>query len=278
MERRLPRPRARSFGSLLTGPGPMALFAAILLMVNGPGATASTAPAVSLRQPASAAIQTDPVADLAWQLDYDVDTMFRYVADKIRYEPYPGILRGAAGTLAAGAGNSVDKSLLLAALLDASQVSYRFARGPLDAATTARIVDAMATDLAGARQEALDPLDRGLDQLTAVASPGPEPDGSPGTADEQEADAIATQGAQRFAVARSRVHDTVTMLSDALGGAGITMPSGGDVSLPAAEIADHTWVEMANGPGWIDSRPDPAGDRGRGCPCHELGDDRPAPR
>ncbi len=141
MERRLPRPTARSLGSLLTGPGPIAVLAAILLVVNGPGATASSAPGVPLRQPGSAAIQTDPVADLAWKLDYDVDRMFRYVADEIRYEPYPGILRGPAGTLAAGAGNSVDKSLLLAALLDASQVRYRFARGPLDAATTARIVD-----------------------------------------------------------------------------------------------------------------------------------------
>ena len=174
MEHRRPRPAALSFGSLLTRPGLIAVLAAILLAVNGFGATASSTPAVPLRLPVSAAVQTDPVAALAWQLDYDVDRMFRYVADDIRYEPYPGILRGAAGTLAAGAGNSVDKSLLLAALLDMSQRNYRFARGPLDDATTGRIVAGMATDLEGARQAALEPLDRGLDQLGAAASPAPE--------------------------------------------------------------------------------------------------------
>ena len=196
-----------------------------------------------------------PVAALAWTLDYDVDEMFRYVADEIRYEPYPGILRGAAGTLAAGAGNSVDKSLLLAALLDASLVPYRFARGPLDEAAAARIVDSLATDLAGARQAALDPLERGVDQLTAAASPPPGTEGSP-AADEQEAEAIAIQAARRFEVARSRVHETVTMLSDALGGAGITLPSSGnDVSLPTAEITDHTWVQVANGASWKDFDP-----------------------
>ncbi len=45
------------------------------------------------------------------------------------------------------------------------------------------------------------------------------------------------------------------MLSDALGGAGITLPSGNGVSLPVAEIADHTWVEMANGTTWMDLDP-----------------------
>ena len=254
MERRLPRPTARSFGSLLTGPRPIAVLAALLLVVNGPGATASIAPGVPLRQPGSAAIQADPVADLAWKLEYDVDKMFRYVADDIRYEPYPGILRGAAGTLAAGAGNSVDKALLLATLLDDSQIPVRFARGSLDVTTTARIVDALATDLAGAQQAALDPLERGLDQLAAAASPAPEPDGSP-AADAQEAATIATQASQGFELARTRVHDTVTMLSDALGGAGITLPSGNGASLPAAEIADHTWVEVANGTSWKDLDP-----------------------
>ncbi len=255
MERRLARRTARSFGCLLNGPRLAVVLAAILLVVNGPGTTASSTAGVPQRQPASAALQADPIADLAWKLEYDADRMFRYVADEIRYEPYPGALRGPAGTLAAGAGNSVDKALLLAALLDAGQVRYRFARGPLDTATTARIVDGMTTDLAGARQAALDPLERGLDQLVAAASPAPGPDGTPPATDAQEAAAIATQGAQRFDLAKARVQDTVTMLSDALSGAGITLPSGNRVSLPEAEIADHTWVEMATGTSWVDLDP-----------------------
>ena len=249
MERRLPGPTARSFGSLVTGPGAVAVLVAVLLMVNGPGVTASTAPDVPRGHAAPAASLTDPIVALASTLDFDVDRMFRYVADEIRYEPYPGILRGPAGTLAAGAGNSVDKTLLLAALLDASLVDHRFARGPLDAATSALIVEAMTTDLEGARQAALEPLARGLEEVP-VASPAPGSDPPLTAAEEQEAEAIATQGAQRFEVARSRVQDTVGMLSDAMGGAGVTLPPDDGVSLPPAEISEHTWVEVRSGPAW----------------------------
>ena len=51
------------------------------------------------------------------------------------------------------------------------------------------------------------------------------------------------------------MHDTVTMLSDALASAGVTLPEGNDVSLPMAEITDHTWVQMASGADWIDLDP-----------------------
>lgn len=251
MERRLPR---RASSPSVTGRIPALLLAVVLLVVAGPGVIATHAPSDPRPPRTSDQAATDPIADLAWQLDYDVDAIFRFVADEVRYEPYAGILRGAQGTLAARAGNSVDKALLLGALFDASLIPYRFARGPLDEATVTRIADAMATDLAGARQAALEPLARGADQVPAAASPAPGLDGSPAT-DEQDAEAIATKGALRFELARSRVRATVTMLSDALGGASVTLASGDGVSLPAAEIADHTWVQVANGTAWMDLDP-----------------------
>ena len=107
------------------------LLAALLLGSGGPG-LAATAGRRSARAPAGGVadqVQADPIADLALELDYDLDAIFRFVADEIAYEPYPGILRGALGTLQARAGNSADKALLLAALLDASLIRYRFARG-----------------------------------------------------------------------------------------------------------------------------------------------------
>lgn len=45
------------------------------------------------------------------------EAVFRFVRDSVRTEPYRGLLRGAAGTLAQGAGDDLDKALLLVDLL-----------------------------------------------------------------------------------------------------------------------------------------------------------------
>ncbi len=88
-----------------------------------------------------AAYDSMPEADwvidaLAQQLDYDPSRAFAFVRDSIGFDPFAGVLRGAAGTLAARAGNSVDRALLLAALLGAMQVPVRFAFAELDDAAT----------------------------------------------------------------------------------------------------------------------------------------------
>ncbi|MGC3957033.1 MAG: hypothetical protein QM813_03425 [Verrucomicrobiota bacterium] len=108
----------------------------------------------SIDDPARAAVRAvlDP-ADLASQLDFDIDRDFPVRRGRVlRYEPYVGILRGAEGTLRSRAGNSVDKALLLGALLDASLIPHRFASGPLDATTAAAVMASTATDAAGARE------------------------------------------------------------------------------------------------------------------------------
>ena len=258
------------------------LLAAALLVVGGPGVALGTAGPGSGAQGGRAAVGsapsrpwTDPIGDLAFGLDYDVQRIFRYVADAIRYEPYPGILRGAAGTLSAGAGNSVDKALLLAALLDASQVRYRFARGPLSAAASATLLGSLSTDIAGARKMATDPLARGLDQAEAVGQTVKPADGAKLAQAEQAASTAQAQNAARLAATKSNLNSTVTMIEDALQGAGVDLPSGTAIALPAAETTDHTWVQMAFGTSWVNldptmagstagCRPDPAdGDPGR---------------
>ena len=276
MDRRLAGRTSSPFS--LTGPTMALVLAVTMMVVTGPGASASRAPTASPTRLAPAAADMDPVAALAWDLEYDVDRIFRYVADEIRYEPYPGILRGATGTLEARAGNSADKALLLAALLDASLVPYRFARGPLDQATTAELLDSLATDLDGARQIARDPLVRGLDEIVGSDTPAAAADGPLAALYERQASSVVADGKKRLELARSRLGETVTMLSDALDAAGIGLPDDG-VSLPPAEVTNHTWVQAAYGSTWRDLDPTlPAAEPGAvltpaSATLHELPDD-----
>jgi hypothetical protein len=71
------------------------------------------------------------VQSKAAELGYDVARTFTFVRDEIRYEPYRGVLRGARGALASRAGNSLDKTLLLEALLKTGGHQARLMRGQL---------------------------------------------------------------------------------------------------------------------------------------------------
>jgi hypothetical protein len=73
----------------------------------------------------------------------NVDAIFAFVRDRIRYEAYPGILRGSSGALAAQAGNAFDRSLLLAEMLGMHGIRTRLVRGDLGAADVERLFGRM---------------------------------------------------------------------------------------------------------------------------------------
>ena len=153
---------------------------------------------------------------LAEQLGNDPEAVFRFVADHVRYEPYSGLLRGPGTTYFGRAGNSVDQALLLAALLDESAVPYRFARGPLDEAASAGLIDSIKTDAAEARRIIEDGLTRGLDELMDTVAAEPTPSGPLADRFEEEARVRATEVEARLELAESRLGDTATMLEAAL--------------------------------------------------------------
>jgi len=79
----------------------------------------------------------------AAQLGKDVDKIFAFVRDEVRFEAYSGVLRGARGTLMAKAGNSFDQALLLGSLLHENGFEARYAHGVLDEEKASLLVSKM---------------------------------------------------------------------------------------------------------------------------------------
>jgi RHS repeat-associated protein len=72
---------------------------------------------------------TEEIRGLAASLDHSPVRLFRYVAERIAFQPYYGSLKGATGTLVSGSGNATDQASLLVALLRASNVPARYVKG-----------------------------------------------------------------------------------------------------------------------------------------------------
>jgi hypothetical protein len=81
------------------------------------------------------------------KLDYDVDNIVQFVRQEIQFEQYPGLLRGAKGTLLSRAGNALDQAVLAASLLGSAGYDVRIARGKLDEVTAKVLVQQIAANV-----------------------------------------------------------------------------------------------------------------------------------
>jgi hypothetical protein len=179
------------------------------------GAVADAALAQADRLPAS----LWDLDALALELAFDLPAMHAFVRDHIAYDPYPGVLRGADGTLSARSGSAWDRALLLFDLVSASGYDARFVTGVLGDADTAA--------------------------LLAAAPVGPRvPLPDPAMAD------VVAVDAARLAARAQRDH---TLLLEALGGH-VTWGAEPD----RAQIArEHVWVQARDDDGtWRDLDPE----------------------
>ncbi len=197
----------------------------------------------------SVVIEPQPVRiseRIAEALDDDPEAIFRLVSDHVRYEPYAGVLRGAAGTWYGRAGNSPDQALLLARLLDASGVETRFAVGAIEESTA----DALLAAGAVGPDVIRDQLARGLygrlpDDETLPALPS-RAEYVPAFASEQD-DLVESWAAEQL-------NDTLDLLGSALAASGHDV-EGSFTSVPADELTQHTWVQASLDGEWVDLDP-----------------------
>ena len=79
------------------------------------------------------------------KLDFDNEKIIKFVTDDIYFEQYPGLLRGAQGTLMSRAGNALDQSVLLASLLRDAGFEARIARASLPEINAKALLNKMTT-------------------------------------------------------------------------------------------------------------------------------------
>ena len=204
--------------------------------------------------PAPAPPAGETVEEVAARLGFDVDALVAFVRDEIRYEAYAGILRGANGALWARAGNAADKTVLLGALLDAAEVPHRFASGALDADAEAALTALLSLtgEEAVAAWDAADTAallhHLGVDELPATP---PALDAA--TAAQINEFHASAQQAVDLALASTDI--STGMIGDALSGGGIALPPLPTATLPDSERLRHVWVQIPDGPDWIDVDP-----------------------
>lgn len=79
------------------------------------------------------------------RLEWSVDEVIEFVRNEIAFEQYPGVLRGAQGTLMSRSGNSLDQALLLATLIKETGADARIARGNLSREQSEELLEQMGT-------------------------------------------------------------------------------------------------------------------------------------
>lgn len=80
------------------------------------------------------------------KLNFDADEIIRFLKEDIAFEQYPGLLRGAQGTLMSRAGNTLDQAVLLASLLNDAAYESRILKGELNTSQIKQLLKQMQGD------------------------------------------------------------------------------------------------------------------------------------
>jgi hypothetical protein len=176
---------------------------------------------------------TDPRGAAA-RLGFDRAKIAAFVGG-LSWEPYSGILRDAAGTLICGGGNSIDRALLLQAMLEAGGEKTRLMRVDVAEADGAKLLEAFRKRERKERPES--------DPKTLAEELGLDPDAL---------DAMVTRSRRQEAALVDEVVDAAKTES-----ARLTPLVGALADRPAAAPREHVWVQVQEKNAWVDVDPSP---------------------
>lgn len=187
---------------------------------------------------------TFDIAAVVERAGRDPGRLHEWVRDQTYLVPYRGALRGATGVLMDRLGNSLDRALLLHAMLLAAGHTARLATGKLNDEQAAALlssvrpvppegVSALATDRP-------DPTDA---VLRAYAQQHQLPDSTL----QQALDQMAAQQQHMRDVVRQRVREQTARLLQAVER---RPPVGAEGSVARDALSDHWWVEWQEGNVW----------------------------
>ena len=178
------------------------------------------------------------------QIGQDPLRLFEWVRDDTVWVPYRGELRGATGVLMDRVGNSLDRALLLAALLKAARRDVRLAHGRLASAQVDALISAVHPPGKGPAESDGEPAE--LDALAKGLPSGP--------VDANTLRSMLNLRRQAAAQLVNKVREAAEAQSVQLLGI-LPKGTGQTDSIDREAVADHWWVQMKEGTGWTDLDP-----------------------
>ena len=199
-----------------------------------------------------------------WDPQYVVDTvgidvgdLYNWVRGSVVWMPYRGILRGPEGVLMDRVGNSIDQSLLLAALLRMAGHDVRLAHATLPDAT----IDKFWSEWRAERAKADEIVPSSPASTTDAVSPDSRKEEVLTTADlygidrtsvAQILESTNTEAAELAVDMNARVLDQTWRLSGMLGPVDAAAVEGAILAEARRALADHWWVQLQDGGNWTD--------------------------
>lgn len=179
------------------------------------------------------------VEDLHETLAGDPMAMYAWVRDETRWLPYSGALRGADGMMQDRMGSSLDRALLLAALLERSNHTVRLAHAPMDDGA----LEAMRAHWSGVplTTRLVDELDQ-TEKAATVAEVAARHQLPAAELDQVYQAAIARDDSTRERLVRDTLRQQQALLGE--------LDTSAANASGEAPPANHWWVQLRTRDGW----------------------------